>query len=247
MRILPAFVGLCAVLSAVGAAAATSTVSEGEPRKTAAGLAEGVAAMKRGDRLVAFEMMKTYAEAGYRVAQVNLASLYLHGQGTPRDPNAAVRWYEEAAAQGHPAAYGGLGAIHQHGWAGPRDATAALAWYRKGAAAGDTQSLFGLARMYHEGDGVRRSEGEAAKWYRMAADRGHGKAQLLLGVMCAEGRGVPQDLVEAHMWFELAQHRLPPGQSRERARRGVDHVEAAMTPDQIGAARRMTRNWKPAE
>jgi TPR repeat protein len=221
-----------------------------EPSSTARGgpsLADGIAAMKRGSDYVAFEILQNYAEQGYRVAEMNLANLYLHGLGTAKDPDAARALFERAAAQGLSLAYGQLGAMYQQGNGMKADPALALSWYRHGAALGDPVSLFGLGLMYQNGDGVAANLREAAKWYRMAALRGHARAQFMLGVMLFQGHGVPKDLVESYKWFALAHQSLPPGLDRERSAKAASLIEASLPHELLQAARASAASWKPTE
>jgi TPR repeat protein len=229
--------------------ASTAPLMEPEENATRAGpsLEDGVAAMKRGSDYLAFAILEGFAERGYRAAEANLASLYLRGRGTGRDPAAARRLFESAADQGLPLAYGQLGAIHQQGEGAPADAAIALSWYRRGAAAGDPGSLFGLALMYQNGRGVAANLTEAAKWYRMAASRGHARAKFMLGVMYYQGRGVPKDLVESYKWFALAQAALPPGLDRDRSAKAASLIEASLPQEELDAARASARSWEQAD
>ena len=66
---------------------ATTPLVETIPPKPAAlrpSLADGIAAMRRGSDYVAFEIIQNYAEQGYRVAEMNMANLYLYGLGTEK-------------------------------------------------------------------------------------------------------------------------------------------------------------------
>ena len=70
---------------------------------------------------------------------------------------------------------------------------------------------------------------EAAKWYRKAAEQGNASAQYTLGVCYCSGEGVLRDPVEAYALFNLA------GITSELARKSCDIVERRMTPSQIEA------------
>lgn len=229
--------GVCAAATAPPEAAAHRSAG---PAPT---LAHGIQAMKRGSDYLAFAIIEPYARDGDRIAQANLATLYLSGRGTARDARAALLLFESAAAQGLPLAYGQLGAMHQRGEGAAVDPALALAWYRRGADAGDPGSLYGLALMYQNGAGVAADLAQAAKWYRMAASRGHARAKLMLGVMHYRGLGVRKDLIEAYMWFALAQAALPPGRDRDRSLQAASLIEASLRRDELEAARASARAW----
>jgi TPR repeat protein len=234
-------------LTSSGAAPAYPEESRFKPGLPAPELAEGVEAMKRGSDYLAFAILEPHAERGNAVAEANLASLYLRGRGTPRNPEAARLLFVEAAMRGLPLAYGQLGAIYQWGEGAPADPKLALDWYRRGAAAGDPASLFGLGLMYQNGLGVGAHMAQAAKWYRMAATRGHARAKFILGVLHYQGRGVPKDLIEAYKWFALAQAALPPGPDRDRSAKAASLIEARLPHEELEAARASARSWKPEE
>jgi hypothetical protein len=94
--------------------------------------------------------------------------------------------------------------------------------------------------MYKKGYGVPQDNPEAAKWFRLAADQGQAMAQVTLGVMYANGHGVPQDFVLGYMWVNLAA-----SQGQEDAVKNRDALARKMTPQQIGKAQRLAREWKP--
>jgi TPR repeat protein len=94
--------------------------------------------------------------------------------------------------------------------------------------------------LYAKGNGVPQDYAEAMTWYRKAADQSYAGAQFNLGVLYANGNGVQQDYVAALMWLNLAA-----AQGDETAINGRDFIAAKMTPDQIAAAQRLTREWKP--
>jgi uncharacterized protein len=78
------------------------------------------------------------------------------------------------------------------------------------------------------------------QWYRKAAEQGYALAQLALGVMYSQGGGVTRDYAEAYMWFSLAA-----AQNLAGAGPALDNLESRMTPDQIAAAQKLAREWKP--
>ena len=87
------------------------------------------------------------------------------------------------------------------------------------------------------------------KWYRRAADQGNAHAQTALGFMYCLGHGVPQDYVEAHKWFNIAGSSCPASEAEPCAMavRNRDAVAARMTPQQIAAAQKLAREWKPTK
>lgn len=76
---------------------------------------------------------------------------------------------------------------------------------------------------------------EAAKWYRKSAEQGFAEAQYTLGVCYCSGEGVLRDPVEAYAFFNLA------GITSELARKSCDIVERRMTPSQIEAGQKRSK------
>ena len=112
---------------------------------------------------------------------------------------------------------------------------------RSRAAEGDAAAQYDLGLMYANGEVVPQDYGEAVRWYRRAADQGYATAQYSLGAMYANGEGVPQDYVTAHMWVNLAG-----AQGNENARELRDLLAEGMSAEQIAAAQRAAREWRPA-
>jgi len=119
--------------------------------------------------------------------------------------------------------------------------------YRKAAEQGDMDSQNRLATLYLTGDGVQQDFAEAAKWYRKAADQGDVEAQNELGSLYGNGRGVPVDYVEAYRWFDIAASHDPGAdfETHDNAVRNRDTVAGKMTPEQIAAAQKLAKTWKP--
>lgn len=114
-------------------------------------------------------------------------------------------------------------------------------WIRLAADQGDAGAQATLGFMYADGRGVPQDYAEAVRWYRRAADQDHAVAQSNLGVMYFNGRGVAQDYVTAHMWANLGA-----AQGNERARELRDFLAEQMSSEQVAAAQRAAREWRPA-
>lgn len=77
------------------------------------------------------------ANDGDPEAQFLLAQRYEHGgDGIPRDPPQALRWYKAAAGNGHRASMLALSHIYESGSGVPRDVEAARSWARRATGAG---------------------------------------------------------------------------------------------------------------
>jgi uncharacterized protein len=88
----------------------------------------------------------------------------------------------------------------------------------------------------------RRDYATALRLIRPLAEQGDASAQYNLGVFYDNGLGVPQDYVRALMWLNLSA-----AQGKEGAATFRDLVARLMTPEQIAAAQKLAREWKPTK
>lgn len=93
---------------------------------------EAYSAAETGEYLKAASLFTSLAEKGIADAQFNLALMYHGGLGVARDEGRAVKWYEQAAANGVGQAQEFLAAAYQEGWFGlPRDPDRAAYWLQR--------------------------------------------------------------------------------------------------------------------
>ncbi len=109
---------------------------------------------------------------------------------------------------------------------------------------GDSAAQFNLGLIYANGRGVAKNDIQALIWYSKAAHQTHARAQANLAFMYATGRAVPQDLIAAYMWASLAMSHAQ-GSTREAAARFRATLASGMTPDNVAAAERRVKAWKP--
>ena len=101
-----------------------------------ADLAAGLRAAKNGDYATALKEFLPLAKNGDPVAQANLGSMYLHGQGVTRDDREAAKWLRMAAEQGDEYSQYSLGIMYHDGQGVPLDYKEALRWSRMAAEQG---------------------------------------------------------------------------------------------------------------
>lgn len=160
------------------------------------------AALVRRDFAYALQHLPPLAEQGDRWAQSNLGWLYFAGEGTPKDREAALRWFRASAAQGYGQAEMVLGFIEP-------DGVASTGWYRKAADHGENSAQFVLGDRYALGEGGLSVDPEAAHgWWLKSAAQGHSEAQYRLANQYATGTGTARNVAEAVRW------------ARESARQG---------------------------
>jgi TPR repeat protein len=98
--------------------------------------------------------------------------------------------------------------------------------------------------MYANGQCGAQDYAEAVRWYRKGAEQGDATAQFNLGLMYQRGQGAPQDYVQAHMWLNLAASHAS-GNDQNKYGDQRDFLAEKMTAQQVAAAQRLAREWKP--
>lgn len=116
------------------------------------------------------------AEKGTPEDQYKLGKLYRDGDGMPKDPAAAAKWFRKAAEAGHPKAQYQLGLLYYDGIGVTQNFQEALKWFTMAAEQGNGNAQEKLGFMYWTGEGVQTNYVEAYKWLSLAAAEGEGKA-----------------------------------------------------------------------
>ncbi|MHA0043766.1 tetratricopeptide repeat protein [Deinococcus sp. PEB2-63] len=145
------------------------------------------------------------AQDGRRDAQMFLASMYLSGNGVPRDLRQALRWTVTAAEGGDVEAMLSAAGLYRAGIGTPHDSTAASAWQVQAVRAGVPpveRTLLGA--WYADGIGLKPDPARAVALYRDAAEFNEPVAKLLLGRTLLFGTGVTVDTQEGVRWIRLA-------------------------------------------
>lgn len=143
-----------------------------------------------------------------------------------KDPEAALKMFEDAAATGFAAANRLLGAIYESGLGGKtRDLKKAVEYFTKAANANDAQALFRLGNYFeaglNEGEGekavsvVQQNAKSALDLYRLAAQNGLSEAFFNVGVYYETGTVVDKDPEKAFTFqLRAANSGLPQAQHR---------------------------------
>lgn len=112
---------------------------------------------------------------------------------------------------------------------------------RSSASEGHAYAQYTLGKAYRDGLIGQRSTEEAVRWFTAAATQGYTLAQRNLGERLARGDGIARDEVMALHWLTLA------------ARDGLAAAEEVrielmqrMSTDEITAAERRARSWRPS-
>ena len=156
------------------------------------------------DEAAARTWIRKSADQGFVLAQLNLGSIYRHGQGVPKDLAQSALWFRKAGDQGDPEGQYQYGSACANGLGVPVDQAEAVAWFRKAAGQGYAHGESGLGYCYLYGHGVSQDTAQAAAWFRKAADQGLSDGENNLGACYLDGRGLAQDDREAAVWFRKA-------------------------------------------
>jgi V8-like Glu-specific endopeptidase len=135
-------------------------------------LDDAVAAARRGEYAAALKRLSPLAEKGDARAQFDIGFMHAYGWGLPRDPAAALAWYDKAAGQGLAVAQHFLGLAFLNGeGVKPNDQEAAR-WFSRAAAQGFAQSQYLLGLMLLDGRGVQPDAVQGYAWIVMAGQGG---------------------------------------------------------------------------
>jgi len=188
------------------------------------------------DRMIA--LLTQSAEAGYHVAQVQLAGFYMRPKGLPGrlaekhglpDPVKAADLYRKAADQGSAEAEAALTKLIEGSADAFDDPATRMAWLRHAAAQGDARAMNALGFLHERGEGVDYAPERAAELYVKALETGDLPVEDMRGQI--GGRWVRWDR-ETALAF----------QSILRARGlYLGALDAQVGPGTMAAARRLAR------
>ena len=114
----------------------------------------GWLAYQRGDFAAARAAYEHDARLGDRLAQFNLATMLLRGEGGAADPEKGVDWLRKAAEAGMAQAQYSLGLLYESGTGVARSLTTATEWWERAAQQGHVDAQVQLGTQYFLGRGV---------------------------------------------------------------------------------------------
>lgn len=173
------------------------------------------------------------AEAGNSDAQCELAMMYEHGIGVPKDYQQAIKWYTAAADGGSPMAPYKLAQLYESDFLGAPDLKMAAKWLERSAQAGLPEAQYKVGLYYENGKGVETNCETAAKWYKLAAGQNVLDAYFRLGQLHEMGLGVKRDNAAAVEYYKVA---AKAGNPNAQYHLGVLYVEGEGIPQNIGEA-----------
>lgn len=113
------------------------------------------------------ELMMKAAESGHAKARTNIGYAYATGEGLPRNPKEAVRWFRMAAAQGDLVAMDDLGYATLNGEGVEKSTQEAIKWYTQAAENGYGPSQVSLSDIF-AGETKEANLALAIAWRRIA-------------------------------------------------------------------------------
>lgn len=191
-------------------------------------------------RLAPLDRLTAAAETGDAKAELIVGTKYLNGEGTAKDPAAALHWLQRSAVHGQPVAQYLLATLYQQGVGTPVDMTKAIQWYEAAALQGNRKAMHDLAIAYAEGSGGSKNPQEAARWFSRAASYGYVDSQFDLAVLYERGDGVPQSLLDAYKWYAIASMQ---GDSESANR--IEALRTQMSSDDLAVAENAAKSFHP--
>ena len=150
---------------------------------------------------LALTWFKRAADQADYSSQMYTAAAYLFGYGAGKNPDAARRYYIEAARSGSALAQYTLA----QEFLSSRDKSnrkLGVIWLNKAAAQGYRKAEEKLGELYATGNGVTRDEARALELLSKAGDKGSSSAQLALGMLYADKKAKVYDPTLAVSWLE---------------------------------------------
>ncbi|MBQ1845820.1 MAG: sel1 repeat family protein [Desulfovibrio sp.] len=117
-------------------------------------------------------------EAAYRLGQC-----YEQGEGAPKDPVRALRWFGVAASMDYPPALLKEGLLRLAGTGAPKNLQAASALIFRAASFGLPEAQRLAGQLCEAGEGVEQSLAKARQWYAAAAEQGDAEAARRLKLL----------------------------------------------------------------
>ncbi len=187
-----------------------STLSKGNE------LEQGIYELNRGEFHAALEQFHPLVLEGYAPAQYQMATMYQHGYGVPKDGMKALKLFELAAAQNYSDAQFELALIYSEGKLVPQNLRKAYQLTYKAAKKGLASAQFNLAVMFANGTGTKQDYFKASRWYQQAANQNYALAQYNLALLYSEGKGIEKSVEMSLVWNTIASWNSYPPADKSR-------------------------------
>ncbi|MCR9137483.1 MAG: peptidoglycan-binding protein [Alphaproteobacteria bacterium] len=155
-----------------------------------------------------FGLIRRAAVWGHARAQLELGERYRQGAGTIADPEAALTWFRQSAANGFGAIRGQartkIGLAHFRGTGTPKNLEKAYQWFEAAAQDDNVLGHFYVAYMAGRGMGTTENQQTAVTHFLKAAELGDTDAMVNLAYRYMNGHGTTKDAKSAEHWFNRA-------------------------------------------
>lgn len=186
------------------------------------------------------ESLRDAALSGNPAALFDVGSRLADGRGMTRDPQAAMRWFEQAAAAGHGPSQYRLASLYREGRGITKDSSLAFQWFDRAAAQGHVLAMHNAAVLLAEGVHGAPDYAGAALWFKRAAEHGVKDSQFNVAILFARGLGVNQDLGEAYRWFAIAANQGDVDAGKKR-----DDMGQRLSKEQLNAENEKVKTFRP--
>lgn len=157
---------------------------------------KGLTAYDNGDYTTALREWTPLADRGHDKAQVNLAVMYLRGQGVPKDQRKALTYLTPAAGRGNSVAQRYLGMMYHRGNGVVQDFQTSFDWYYLAAEQGDVLAQYSLGSTYSVGRGVPKNNLLAHMWFNISASQKYEEGSIARDEVVAK-KMTPEDISKA--------------------------------------------------
>ena len=164
----------------------------------------GISKLNRGEFKQAIAQFRPLVAEGYSSAQYQMALVYQHGYGVPKDGKKAFDLFQLAADQNSPDAQFELALLYTEGKLVKKDLKKAFELTHKAAKKGLASAQFNLGVMYANGAGVKPNHFKASRWYQNSANQNYSLAQYNLALLYSEGKGVEKSTEMSFVWNTIA-------------------------------------------
>lgn len=126
-----------------------------------------------GGRVYSITTWKKAAKEGIPFPQYMLGTLYLTGEGVPKDVDLGIEYLKKAAKQKELAAQEALAGLYMFGSSDiTKDPVEARKWYEMAAKQGSAKAYYSLGLIYNGGLGVEKNKSKAKSWFGQACNNG---------------------------------------------------------------------------
>jgi hypothetical protein len=136
------------------------------------------------------------------VAQLELAEMYIYGNGVDKNCNKAFELTKELAENGIPNAINKLGFCYENGIGTNINLEKAFEFYQKATDLGNSNGVNNLAYCYYNGAGTDVNKQKGFDLYKKAANMNNDLAQYNLALTYETGNAIEKNMEQAIFWYK---------------------------------------------